>query len=237
MFRTVDSSVSLWILYSSSTAKNYLFVICDYTSGVYIKSVWMKITCAAFCLICYAPFVLNLDDHFGDCFYVLYLFTAFIVCIVYWLRPSHPSLLLALLIFLQLDAHMSTSPAGFWHYWNIFSYVCIIIKIRIRIVINTFLKVTHKVIHYNGTEQWPTYLICVDVYVYWLLTMKLTKKCVAPVCPSFVRLLIYFYISFINSTVQSPDKPMPRHCVCLCVCKQLFVNVVFFIYYSYFIKP
>ena len=24
---------------------------------------------------------------------------------------------------------------------------------------NRFLKVTHKVIHYNGTEQWPTYLI------------------------------------------------------------------------------
>ena len=127
MFRTVDSSVSLWILYNSSTAKNYLFVICDYTSGVYIKSVWMKITyitlCVAFCLICYTPFVLNLDDHFGDCFYVLYLFTAFIVCIVYWLRHPPPSLLLALLIFLQLDAHMSTSPAGVWHYWNIFSYM------------------------------------------------------------------------------------------------------------------
>ena len=90
MFRTVDSSGSLWILYNSSTANNCLFVICDYTSGVYIKSVWMKKTyitsCVAFCLICYSPFVLNFGDHFGDCFYVLYLFTAFIVCIVYWLR-------------------------------------------------------------------------------------------------------------------------------------------------------
>ena len=58
-----------------------------------------------------------------------------------------------------------------------------------------------------------------------VLTMKLTIF-LAPVCPSCVCLLIYFYISFINSTVQSPDKPMPWHCVRLCVCKQLLVNVI-----------
>ena len=219
MFRTVDSSGSLWILYNSSTAKNYLFVICDYTSRVYIKSFWMKITyitlCVAFCLICYALFVLNFDDHFGDCFYVLYLFTVFIVCIVYWLR--HPPLFF--LFFINIPAawrayvYVPSRGLTLLEHFFLYVYVCIIIGIRIRIVINTFWKVTHKVIHYNGTEQWPTYLICVDLYVYWKWSF------LAPVCPSFVCLLIYFYISFINSTVQSPDKPMPWHCVRLCVCK------------------
>ena len=33
--------------------------------------------------------------------------------IVYWLQPPPPSLLLALLIFLQLDAHMCRSQQGF----------------------------------------------------------------------------------------------------------------------------
>jgi len=33
-----------------------------------------------------------------------------------------PSLFLALLIFLQLDAHMSRSPTWVWHYWKIYRY-------------------------------------------------------------------------------------------------------------------
>ena len=39
-----------------------------------------------------------------------YILAYFILVVVYWLHP--PSLCLALLIFLQLDAHMSRSPTG-----------------------------------------------------------------------------------------------------------------------------
>ena len=46
-----------------------------------------------------------------------HLFYFFVV--VYLLQYLPPSLFLALLIFLQLDVHMSRSPAGVWHYWKI----------------------------------------------------------------------------------------------------------------------
>ena len=35
---------------------------------------------------------------------------------------THPFFILALLIFLQLDAHMSRSPTGVWRYWKIDRY-------------------------------------------------------------------------------------------------------------------
>ena len=47
-----------------------------------------------------------------------------------------PSLFLFLLIFLQLDAHMSRSPRGVWHYWRIDRYnvwlLCPFTKVLIR---------------------------------------------------------------------------------------------------------
>jgi len=48
---------------------------------------------------------------------ITYILTYFMSYIGY--NPPTPSLFSALLIFLQLDAHMSRSPTGVWHYWKI----------------------------------------------------------------------------------------------------------------------
>ena len=71
---------------------------------------------------------------------------------------------------------------SFFFFFVLYVYICII---TIRIVINTL------VIHYNGTEQWP-YLICVDLYVYWLWSwLVFFCYCLSFIC-SFIHLFLHF---------------------------------------------
>ena len=87
-----------------------------------------------------------------------------------------------------------------WAWWNIVRHCETILNNKISYIV--FLYVYVCIIRIRIVIN--TYLICVDLYVYWLWSW-----------------LFFFGISFINSTDQSPDKPMPWHCVRLCVCKQL----------------
>ena len=51
--------------------------------------------------------------------YLLIIILLLLTCILTYFIFSCILVFLALLIFLQLDAHMCRSPAGVWHYWKI----------------------------------------------------------------------------------------------------------------------
>ena len=152
-----------WSLYQICLNENNIHNVCSF---------WFNLLCTI-CIECRWPFWwLLLCTVFIYCFYCMY-------CIL--VTTPTPFFIVSFIhIPAAWRAYVYVPSRGLTlEHFFLYVYVCIIIGIRIRIVINTFLKVTHKVIHYNGTEQWPTYLICVDRYVYWLWSWLFFGSCLS----------------------------------------------------------
>ena len=180
MFRswTVDSIVSLWILYNSSKEKNYLFVMWLHQWSLYqiclnenniqnVGSFLFNLLCTI-CIEFWWPFSwLLLCTVFIYCFYCMYciLVTTPTLFFIY----SFTNIPAAWRTYVQVPSRGLTLLEHFFLY----VYVCIIIRIRIRIVINTFLKVTHKVRTITNLFNMcrPVCVLTMKLTIFWLLSV------------------------------------------------------------------